>query len=207
MLNHITHRLNKHLPKPIQQQKAYAILLPLIEENGQLSVLYQVRSQLVPQPGEVAFPGGQIEAQESPEQAALRETCEELNIQPDQIHLLGELDYLVQGTRTVYGFVGLLTIDDWRKLTPNPEVAQLFTVPLDRLMAEPPTYYRLNTQTKPSEDFPITQIPQGANYPFSDSSRMIPFYQQIEPTIWGLTALFTHHFTQLLEQGETSSDC
>lgn len=190
--------LDHYTPKPIGQQRQYAVLIPLLEVDGDWQVLYQVRSEHISQPGEVAFPGGRVEEGESLSEAAVRETCEELNIAPAQIELLGEIDYLAHQTRTVHCFVAKLDIPDWRALSPNEEVAQLFTVPLDRLMAEQPTYYRLTSQALPDQDFPFDRIPQGRAYPFSGSSRRIPFYDQLEPTIWGLTALFTHHFTQIL---------
>ena len=74
----------------------YAVLVPLVEgEDGSLSVLYEVRAgTLRRQPGEVCFPGGKIEGDETPEQCALRETWEELAIPAEEIQLLGPLDFL-----------------------------------------------------------------------------------------------------------------
>lgn len=41
--------------------------------------------------GQVAFPGGRIEAGETPQQAALREASEEVGIEPATVEMLGEL--------------------------------------------------------------------------------------------------------------------
>ncbi|MGZ7204724.1 coenzyme A pyrophosphatase, partial [Streptococcus pyogenes] len=39
--------------------------------------------------------------------------------------------------------------------------------------------------------------------PFSEQARTIPFYDENGETIWGMTALFTHRFTEILkENGE-----
>ena len=59
----------------------YSVLVPLVEREGGLSLLYEVRAgSLRRQPGEVCFPGGRLEVAESPEECALRETWEELGI-------------------------------------------------------------------------------------------------------------------------------
>lgn len=49
--------------------------------------MYEIRSQHVSQPGEVSFPGGRVEEGETYQQAAIRETVEELNIEPEQVHV------------------------------------------------------------------------------------------------------------------------
>lgn len=50
--------LNHYEPHPLGQERCYAVFLPLIW-NGKSGweVLYQVRSEGISQPGEVAFPG------------------------------------------------------------------------------------------------------------------------------------------------------
>ncbi|WP_251004693.1 NUDIX domain-containing protein [Streptococcus equi] len=42
-------------------------------------------------PGEVSFPSGRVEEGETYQQAAIRETVEELNIEPEQVHVWGRL--------------------------------------------------------------------------------------------------------------------
>jgi len=41
--------------------------------------------------GQVSFPGGRLEAGETPEDGAIREAVEELGIEPDQVDVLGQL--------------------------------------------------------------------------------------------------------------------
>ncbi|MBS4462171.1 CoA pyrophosphatase [Aerococcaceae bacterium zg-B36] len=190
--------IQQYQPKPMGVSKEYAVLIPLIWENNQYTVLYEVRAQHISQPGEVSFPGGHIESGESRQGAAIRETCEELNILPNSIHLIGEIDYMVSNNRTIYCFVAQLMIDDWRQLTPNEEVERLFTVPLATLIANPPTYHRLPVQIKPDTLFPFERIPNQTNYNFSNLTRHIPFYDLDAENIWGFTAQLTHRLTQIL---------
>ena len=59
----------------------FAVLVPVVEKEGELFILLEVRSQRVGrQPGEVCFPGGRFEPGETAAECALRETYEELGI-------------------------------------------------------------------------------------------------------------------------------
>ena len=93
----IKDKLAHYEPKPLGEKGRYAVLLPLIYDvkTDKYQVLYQVRSEHISQPGEVSFPGGRVEDGETFQEAAIRETCEELNLAPDQIDIWGELDYLI----------------------------------------------------------------------------------------------------------------
>ena len=137
-------------PQPLGQKKVYSVLLPLIKIRGEWHILYQVRSETIPQPGDVSFPGGAVEAGESLQEAAIRETCEELQLDPGQIDLFGEIDYFVHHHRTIHCFVGQLLVEDWPSIHKEDleqmEIRELirgdFTppvqidVPVDQLFAQ-----------------------------------------------------------------------
>jgi 8-oxo-dGTP pyrophosphatase MutT (NUDIX family) len=55
----------------------YAVLIPFVTTEEGKALLLEVRSQLVKQPGEICFPGGRVEAGETPVETAVRETCED----------------------------------------------------------------------------------------------------------------------------------
>ncbi|MBD3949126.1 CoA pyrophosphatase [Tuanshanicoccus lijuaniae] len=204
MHRNIQQIIQHYQPKPMGVSKAYAVLIPLIWEDNQYKVLYEVRAQHISQPGEVAFPGGRIEDGESSQEAAIRETCEELNLLPENIQILGEIDYIASNNRIIYSYVAQLTINNWRDLSPNEEVERLFAIPLDTLIAYPPTYHRLNVQVKPDTQFPFDRIPNQINYNFSSLTRQIPFYDLDEENLWGFTAQLTHRFTEIIKENKQS---
>ena len=83
------------VPGLLGARHSYAVLCPLAEGPGGPELLFEVRSaSLRRQPGEVCFPGGQVEPGETPEETALRETEEELAIPRREIELLGRPDFI-----------------------------------------------------------------------------------------------------------------
>ncbi|HFR3265413.1 TPA: CoA pyrophosphatase [Streptococcus suis] len=190
--------LKDYKPQPLGEKRSYAVFLPLVWSDNQWQVLYEIRSESISQPGEVSFPGGRVEVGETPQQAAVREVMEELNIQPEQIDILGEIDYLVLERSTVHCFVGRLNLD-WTTILPNEEVARIFTVPLSTLLTTQPVYYQLDSQIVPDCDFPFERLRGGVDYPFSHHKRSVPFYENLPENIWGMTAQFTHRFVEIVK--------
>ncbi|HFI0036562.1 TPA: CoA pyrophosphatase [Streptococcus suis] len=191
--------LKDYQPQPLGQKSEYAVLLPLVWSDNQWQVLYEIRSESISQPGEVSFPGGGIDEGETAEEAAIREVIEELDIQAEQVELLGEIDYLVFGRSTIRCFVGRLQLD-WKALQPNDEVARFFTVPLEALLKTAPVYYQLDSQIVPDCDFPFERLRGGVDYPFSHHKRFVPFYENLPENIWGMTAQFTHRFVEIMKE-------
>ncbi|KAG8713977.1 hypothetical protein FRC11_010309, partial [Ceratobasidium sp. 423] len=69
-----------------------AVLVPLCNVNGQPGLLLEVRGNLRNHGGEVSFPGGKVDPTDGSHiAAALRETNEELGIDPAQVEILGSL--------------------------------------------------------------------------------------------------------------------
>ncbi|VTS47370.1 NUDIX hydrolase [Streptococcus porcinus] len=194
--------IEEYKPQPLGEQKQYAVFLPLLWQNEKWHILYEVRSQHISQPGEVSFPGGRVERNESYQTAAIRETVEELNVCADKIDIWGEIDYIVQPRRTIHCFVGQLHCQDWKELAYNEEVDHLFVVPLDCLQEIKPVYYELPQGVKADNNFPFDRIRNGQKYAFSNQVARIPFYEGLEEIIWGMTAQFTDCFIQLIKDNE-----
>ena len=134
-LNTIWDKLKDRTPSILGEENfaKYAILLPLIQKEDGIHVLFEVRSlELRRQPGEICFPGGRIDLQDKDEKtAAIRETMEELGLKKEDITGVFPLDILLSPFGMIlYPYVGF--IDNIEKICPNPdEVGEIFTVPLD----------------------------------------------------------------------------
>ncbi len=181
----------------------YAVLVPVVETGEGLSLLFEVRSpRLHTQPGEVCFPGGAVERGETPVQAALRETAEELGVSPDLVEIGPPLpvQYRTRGEPT-RPYLGRL-LPGWEgQLKPNAaEVGETFTVPLAFFRESPPRLYRCESVTVPGEDFPHAQLgfPQG--YPWRKSEVTIPVWMYRGRAIWGLTARMVRDLVELTEE-------
>lgn len=186
----------------MEEMAEFAVLIPLINNNGQWELIYEFRAMdMKSQPGEVSFPGGRLEKGETFKEAAIRETIEELNIKEENINIIGELDYLISyANLEIHCFLATISGVDVDKIEPNPaEVDHLFTVPLDFFLNTEPKGYGLEMQTKYNEEFPYNLIPGGKNYKFRKSERNIYFYQYNDYTIWGYTATMTKHLTQIIK--------
>lgn len=179
-----------------------AVLVPIVEKDGQPAVLFEVRSsRLHWQPGEICFPGGKIESGDpSPSAAAIRETSEELGIDSQNIKLAGALVEMLNPIGvSLAPFVGCL--EEWTENRLNSsEVAEIFTVPLSFLLAATPKAATMELATKPVAGFPYDLLP---SYPDTWRRRRtyeVLFYQYKHYVIWGLTARVLHSFLEVCRQ-------
>lgn len=180
----------------------FSVLIPLIEVDGQIHILFEKRAHtLRNQPNEVSFPGGKIEEGESPQEAAFRETIEELLIPEDNLEIIQEMDYLVTRHSTViHCFLGKITGLDLRDIKGNPgEVAYVFTVPLEYFLENDPLEYVLDFVVEAPGDFPFELLDNGKDYKFKSVKDRIYFYTYEDRIIWGFTAKMTRTFVEILK--------
>jgi 8-oxo-dGTP pyrophosphatase MutT (NUDIX family) len=131
------HDLNPELYEPGRSLIPAAVLVPIVEREAALTVLLTRRTDhLDDHAGQIAFPGGRIEASDAdPGAAALREAEEETGLPPARVRLIGQLDTYV--TRTgfeVVPVVGLVT-PPFPVVPDSFEVAEIFEVPLGFFLA------------------------------------------------------------------------
>lgn len=129
----LRNRLSTPPPKrlPASDARQAAVLVPLYVEAGELWTMLTKRSETLPHHrGQIAFPGGGREIGEDPWKTALRETQEELGIEPSKVARIGELDE----TSTPSGFsivpcVGVIPFPLETEVN-HGEIAEVFSVPL-----------------------------------------------------------------------------
>ncbi|OCA89278.1 coenzyme A pyrophosphatase [Bacillus sp. FJAT-27225] len=202
--NDIIVKLNTHRPKILGSEnfRKYAILLPLVKTNEGISILFEIRSlKLRRQPGEICFPGGRIDPGDKDEQeAAIRETIEELGIAREHITHVKPLDFMISPFgMIIYPFAGFL--GGFEKLCPNEaEVGEVFTVPLEFFMKTEPDVYHINIRPEPEENFPFDKVVGGRDYDFRAARMDEYFYEYEGRIIWGLTARILAHFITILKE-------
>lgn len=166
--------------------KPAAVLAAFFKEEDIWKLLFIRRSNdLEFHRGEVAFPGGgKEESEKDLIQTALRETWEELGIDPEKISILGSLNEIP--TKSNYRVTPVIGILDWPvSIQENPqEVSRTFSIPLDWLMEES------NWSEKEIE------------LPDNRHIRTIVYEVYEGEILWGLTAKITHQIIELIKKGE-----
>lgn len=110
--------VTKHLPNDLHLKgterlrnlRTASIFVPLCNRDGEASILYTLRTETVrTHKGQVSFPGGMIEEGESVEDAAIRETIEEIGGNDMTSDTIGRGSITILGLgQTVYSVTGVL---------------------------------------------------------------------------------------------------
>lgn len=167
---------------PWSDLRPAAVLVPLVKADGGWHLLFTKRTSRVQNhKGQVAFPGGAIEASDpSVESAALRETWEEIGVEPTQVTLLGRLPTLVSVTHyLIYPVVGRIIWPMTFRLSED-EVERIFTIPLTWL-AQPDHLDRKMKHT-----------PEGTLH------EVLYFAPYQGEQVWGITARIVYVLLQAL---------
>ena len=177
-----------------------AVCIPLVEVDGEWHILFEVRAySMRKQPGDISFPGGKIDADDaSPMAAAIRETYEELGVQPHHINIIGELSpYIPSPNFVIYPFVAKMELAELH--INAAEVDKIFTVPLSWLLTHEPYKHFVNLVPTPSADFPFDKIANGKNYQWGTRAIDEWFYEYDGHVIWGLTAKILRAFLHTIK--------
>lgn len=112
-----------------------AVLVPITDRPNPGVILTQRTETLRAHAGQVSFPGGRIDAGEDAVVAALREADEEVALAPNVVDVIGLADRYRTGTGfSITPVVGVIPPD--LTLVPSEaEVAAVFEVPLEFLLA------------------------------------------------------------------------
>lgn len=160
------------------------VLVLLLTHEADPSVVLTVRRDHLPDhAGQISFPGGQRENEESLSETALREAEEEIALPPASVHLLGKLTplYIPPSNYCVHPFVG--TSASAPDLHPtDAEVGEVVRAPLSHLLA-PATR---KTEMRRLRDVEVE----------------IPFYDVAGHTVWGATAMMLAEFLAIVRTAD-----
>ena len=162
-----------------------AVLMGLVDREDGPRVLFTRRTEhLRHHAGQVSFPGGAMEPGDADAvAAALRETHEEIGVEAASIEPLGLLDPMA--TITGFRVVPVVArIDPGYRAIPDPnEVAEVFELPLDFLLA-PDSLFHAEMPWRGR----IRRIAELRPWPGGDHAR-----------VWGATAIIIDNLRQRLE--------
>lgn len=178
----LARQLPQHLDAPPPLLRA-GVLIPLLRKEEQVDVLFTRRTDTVlTHKGQISFPGGQREPSDgSMIETALRESYEEIGLDPSSVSVLGEMDDMFTSVSgyIVTPVVGLVD-EPMPALTLAPaEVKSVFTVGVDRLLDD--SVHR--TETRELDGHPY----------------QIHFFKVGDDVIWGATGFILHQFLRAWE--------
>ena len=157
-----------------------SILLLLYPLEGEWFFFLTKRSQDVEHhKGQISFPGGVVEKNESKMNAAIRETNEEIGVDKDVIKIIGNLTplYIPVSNFHISPYVGWTEEKPHTKVQ-DAEVERVFSVSINDLV--------LKRNLKTKEDF------------FSKKSVTVPYFDLNGETVWGATSMILSEFKFIL---------
>ncbi|HEU4759212.1 MAG TPA: CoA pyrophosphatase [Dehalococcoidia bacterium] len=184
IVERVRQALADYTPRRIDDPMATpaAVLILLCDREGETYLVFTERTDHVEHhKGQMSFPGGACDdADEDLETTALRETQEEIGVQPEDVEIIGQLDDMVTISNfRVTPFVGVLSSQlEYPFVLNDHEVARVVEVPLLFFLDE------RNLELEVREH-------QGRQV-------LVPAFSYDAHRIWGATARMLHQFIELL---------
>ena len=163
--------LNPDIVLPEGRKLTPAAVLVAFRENGDL-ILTQRSARLKHHPGQIAFPGGKQDAEDTDLIAtALREAKEEIGLPSEQVEILGALPCHETVTNfSVTPIVGLIK-GDFVEMPEAGEVAEVFHVPFGHVMRQ--SSYRVEGRRWQGRRRQFYVAPYGPYYIWGATARML----------------------------------
>jgi 8-oxo-dGTP pyrophosphatase MutT (NUDIX family) len=95
------HIQERKLKKPVSSPNAAVLLLLFLNKHSEYSIVFIERTKRGKHPGQLAFPGGKLDPNETLRECAIREAEEEVFIKRENIKILNEIPPIVTFTTNV----------------------------------------------------------------------------------------------------------
>lgn len=160
-------------PDPRAARRPAAVLVPIVARDNSATVLLTQRaSHLRQHSGQIAFPGGKIDATDgSPVHAALREAREEIGLDARHIEPVGYLDDYVTGTGFRIFPVVAIVQPPFDLSINAAEVEDVFEVPVEFLME--PANHLLHEREHGGVSRRFYAMPYGERYIWGATAGML----------------------------------
>lgn len=167
--------------------KNSSVLVPFIAWKEELEVVLTLRAQNINHGGQLSFPGGGKEGNESIEETALREAQEEIGLQSQRVDVIGRLTPLYVGHSDHMVTPVITFLHESQPFTPNPnEVDEILTIPFSELVEE---------HNLVEEDWELRGTPY-----------RVPFWNIHRVPLWGATAMMMSELIELYKQFLAETD-
>ena len=170
-------------PRPVApafaDSRLSAVLIALTEGDDGAEVLLTRRAaHLRNHRGEISFPGGRVDGDETPVEAALREAHEEVLLDPALVEVVGELDHL------------------------NTIVSRSYIVPIVGRLTARPTLRPSSSEVDRILFGPLAELRRADTYREEQwggdpTSRAIHFFELDDETVWGATGRMLVHLLSI----------
>jgi len=154
-----------------------AVLILLILDNNKIQILFTLRSKNISHSGQISFPGGRSEINETAELTALRETSEEVGISKD-IEIIGRLSqlYVPPSKSLIFPVVGFIKYLP-KIIINSDEVQEAFLIPFD--------YFLTGNYLKKEV------------WNFNEQDVLVPFWDIHTTPLWGATAMILSELMEI----------
>jgi len=171
----------REMEPPDNVNKSSVLILLFPNEEGQLELILTLRSHDIDHGGQISFPGGRAEKNESLYQTALREAKEEIGVSPDAITIVGELSelYVSHSNNLVTPVIGFTNRRPDFNINPA-EVEEVFAIELHSL---------LHKKNITVEDWDLHSY-----------TYRVPYWDIHQVPLWGATAMMLNEFLDLYRE-------
>ena len=164
-----------------------AVLVLLFPRDGRPHLALTLRGEAVEDhAGQISFPGGRREGEESYVETALREAREEVGLDADTVRVIGQLSalYIPPTAYCVYPVIAVVgTRPEWQ--ADHREVAEVIEVPID--------------------EFLRAEQPARETWEIRGEFVEVPYFRFENHQVWGATSMMLSELLALLREAKDAS--